>query len=103
MIMELWYLIIKIKKQIKENKMIDWKEIAEDRLKGITELESMVVSLEKIIKNQEDFIDTLLADKDYIPDPDVPKDWANFQFYAVKNVSEITYPNFKEYRNKKIV
>ena len=83
---------------------IDWEDIANDRLKGIEELESMVVSLEKIIKNQEDFIDTLLADKDYIPNPDVPKDWASFQFYAVKNGIEVTYPNFKEYRaNKKIV
>lgn len=82
---------------------IDWEDIANDRLKGIEELESMVGNLEKIIENQEDFIDTLLADKDYIPDPDVPKDWANFQFYAVKNGIEVTYPNFKEYRNKKIV
>lgn len=83
---------------------IDWEDIANDRLKGIEELESMVGSLEKIIENQEDFIDTLLADKDYIPNPDVPKDWASFQFYAVKNGIEVTYPNFKEYRaNKKIV
>jgi len=82
---------------------IDWEDIANDRLKGIEELESMVGNLEKIIENQEDFIDTLLADKDYIPDPDVPKDWANFQFYAVKNGIEVTYPNFKEYRNKKVV
>jgi hypothetical protein len=65
----------------------------------------MEIKLDEIIKkNYTEYIRTKLINKDsYVPDLDALEDWASFQFYAVKNGIEVTYPNFKEYRNKKVV
>ena len=83
--MELWYFIIKIKKQKRRIKM--------------------EIKLDEIIKkNYTEYIRTKLINKDsYVPDSDAIDDFGEFQFYALKNNIAVTYPNFKEYRNKKIV
>lgn len=67
--------------------------------------EKMEIKLDEIIKkNYTEYISTKLINKDsYVPDHDAIDDFGEFQFYALKNNIAVTYPNFKEYRNKKIV